>query len=332
MLGDLAEFAQATGEENGSLFTYQLSSGLDLAAHHSALVPVVQRKIEAESITWFSADDTEALAGARLLNSTDQTLPAGTVAFFDTRGFQGESGFNRLKPTEQTFAVHGADLDVDLERSKVSIAQELHDVRFGNDRLTESLVVESELNISLRNRSGRDRSVYVGLPVDRNAALTGHDQLDYDHIRSLPLAKFKVAAGKKVAKVLRAKENDARSTELAVLTSDKLNEMAASSQLAVQKRETLDEAAKLHERLEDNRGRRAERMTRITQLTGELEALRKDLQALGSAGVKDRSTRNLSQRVVKKEDEIESLREANGKAKRREERLLESIGLTLEKL
>ena len=331
-LGDLAEYAQATGEESGALFVYRLPNPIDLAAHHSALVPVVQRRIEAEPITWFSDADDEALMAARLVNSTDQTLPAGTVAFFDQSGFQGESGFDRLKPGEQTFAVHGVDLDVDLTRDKKHVGEDLHDVSFPGGRLRESLVVESKLTIELRNRSGRVRSVYVGLPVSRNAKLTGHDALDYDHIRSMALAKYSVPAGKTSHNTLKVKEADHRTTDIEHLSSAALFDMADSKTLSVPKREILRSAGDLMKKLEANQARRGERLTRISQLESELVRLREDLRAFGSAGLQNRSSRNISQRVVEREDELEKLRDANEKSKRRDPTLLERINEELSEL
>ncbi len=331
-LGDLAKFAQATGEESKAMFVYQLPAPLDLAAHHSALVPVVQRTIEAESITWFDADSDDALMASRLVNSTDQTLPAGTVAFFDASGFQGESGFDRLKPGEQTFAVHGVDLDVDLTRSKTRLGEKLHDVTFHGDRLHEQLVVESEIGITLRNRSGSARKAYVGLPLDRNAEITGHDALDYDHTRELPLAELGLAAGTTSSAKLRAKENESRIIPVDDLSADALSEMAGAGSLSVTKRETLDAAAQHRKKLEANRTRRGERLDRIKQLESEIERLRKDLEAFGLVGLKDRSTRELSQRVVARETELERLRDANEKSRRRDARLSQAIVEELTKL
>jgi hypothetical protein len=310
-LGDLAQLAQATGAESGAMFVYSLATPLDLEAHHSALVPVLSRKVQAEAITWFGDDDAEALMGARLLNDTDQTLPAGTVSFFGDGGFAGESGFGRLKPGEQAFLVHGVDLDVDLERNKVRKSETTKRVTFGESGLLESFIVESELSISLHNRSGRDRTVYVGLPVARNGKIEGHDKLDYDHARDLPLAKYALGARSEFESKMVVTEADSRTTTLDSLDVPTLERLSREKELSLATREALGAALGRAREIDANLQARARRLDRTQQIEGELARLREDLRALGATGLKDKSARQLSQRVVELEKELRDARHRN---------------------
>jgi len=332
MLGDLAEYAQATGEENQALFTYRLPAAIDLAAHHSALVPVVRQTIEAEAITWFNTDNDQAFTGARLLNSTSQTLPAGTVAVFDSGGFRGESGFDRLKPGEQCFAVHGIDLDVDLERRKRYLAEEIVSVEEHEGTLSEQLINESALDVELRNRSGQARTIYLALSVARNATVSGHEPLDFDHLRHLPLARFELPAGSKLKRELRAREAGARSTAVGELTAARLQQLAKTKRLPAGSRSLLAEAAKLRAKLETERTRRGEREARAKEIEVELKRLRDNLRAVGSTGLKDGAAAELGKRVVDREDQIDALRRASDWAKGQEARLTKAIADKLAKL
>jgi hypothetical protein len=331
-LGDLAQFAQATGEESGALFVYRLPAPIDLAAHHSALVPVVELRMEAEAITWFAPDETAALMGARLLNDTGQTLPAGTVAFFDPDGFQGESAFDRLKPGEQTFAVHGVDLDVDLERTKVRVGEEILGVSSAQGELVEQVVAESRVRVELRNRSGRPRTVYVGLPVERNATLEGHEALDFDHIRDVPLAKFALPARETLTHELTAREGETRSTPVGDLAAARLTKLARVRALTPAQRTILESAAALRTELDTIRSASGERVERIAHIETELERLREDLRALGSTGFQNRSTRTIGHKVVEHEEEIARLRRENEQAARDDAQLAARMGDTLAKL
>lgn len=331
-LGDLARFAQATGEENGSLFVYKLSTPLDLDAHHSALVPVVQRQVEAEAITWFLPDEVQAMTAARLVNTTNQTLPAGTIAFFDSEGFLGESGFDRLKPAEQTFAVFGVELDVDLERHKKREREQLSAVEFRGEALVEQLVAHSNVEIHLRNRSGSPRIVYVGLPVARNATLQGHDRLDFDHLRKVALARFELPARKELSATLQVQEAEARATGIGQLSARRLGELASLKQLPAAHRELLTRAAELRRQLDSLRVAQNERSARTTTLQGELERLREDLRALGSAKVSDESTRHLSRRMVEREEEMDALTRAEAQGQREDTRLTTSLRGLLSRL
>ena len=331
-LGDLAQYAQATGEENQALFTYLLPAAINLAAHHSALVPVVRRNIEAEAITWFSQEGGDALSATRLLNDTRQTLPAGTVAVFDHGGFRGESGFERLKPGEQCFAVHGVDLDVDMDRLKSRRGEEIVGLDGSLETLQEQLVVESAVDIELRNRSGQPRVVYVVLPVTRNATVSGHEPLDFDHLRELPLARFELPAGSTIKRQLIAREAEARSTAVTALTARRLRALAGAPRLQAGERVLLADAAKLRAKLEVELARRAERQARIKEIEVELKRLRENLRAVGSVGLKDGAAKQLGERVVAREDQIDALRRAVDWAKGEESRLTSAIAEKLLKL
>lgn len=330
-IGDLALFAQATGEESQSLFVYKLATPVNLDAHHSALVPVLSRRVDAEPITW-CASDMQVLSAARLLNDTGQTLPAGTVAFFDAGGFAGESGFDRLKPGEQTFPVYGVDLDVDVQRDKRQVDEELLRVTRVNETLVQSLIQVSEIDVVIDNRSGLDRSVYVVLPLQRNAKVQGHDRLDFDHIRKLPLAAFAVPARGKLEQQLSTREAATHSYTFAELSAATLRSLATSKQLRPGQKERLLRAAKLKQQLTRSVIGAGVDSTRELEIKAELSRLRDNLKALGSAGINNDSTRELSARVVQREDKLEQLAREQRTAAQEQERLNKEIQKTLKQL
>lgn len=322
-LGDMARFAQATGEESGSLFTYRLANGLDLDAHHSALVPVVQETIEAEPITWFAVGETTGHSAARMLNSSGQTLPTGTISFFDDAGFVGESGLDRLKAGEQAYVLYGADLDLDLERRHEAVGDELSAARFADGALQETRVVETLQTFELRNRGGQARTAYVVLDVQRNASVTGHDAIDFDHDRGLSLARFEVAAGSSTEKTLRIKRTDHRSTKIEALGVGTLRELADATVLSARQRKAASQAADTLGDIASVRELADAGKTRIEELGHEIERLREDLRALGETGLKDRSAKNLARRMVERENMIAQLQASQ---KRHASRLVDLDG------
>jgi hypothetical protein len=309
-LGDLAELAQADGSESGALFLYRVADPIDLQAHHSALVPLVQQDIEVEPITFFALGHDEGLSAARVVNTTDQTLPPGAVSFFADGGFVGESLLDRLKPKERRFIAYGAELDVELEREREQHPQQVSWLDFEDGTITERYMLESEIRLGLHNRSGRAQRVYVALDVPRHAELTGDDalELDYDLSTGTPLAIARVAAGDEAKHVLRAKSIQYRGhTAPSVVDLEQLRERPG---VPAAQKELLGIAIG-HARRADALAREiSERKRAITRLEGDLQRVREDLAALGKVGARNRARNALTRALLDKETQIDEQRAA----------------------
>ena len=280
-VGNLASVAQATGTEAGALFVYSLAAPLQLRRHASALVPYLQQKVESESIAWLDGKSPHARSAVRFVNGTTQTLPPGTIAFFADGGFAGESALGRMKPGERRFVQFGADLDVELHVTPKSAISQTKRVTFANEILTEHFLRTTSATYGVENRSGRPRAVYVALPIDRNAKVTGADELDFDTVSSTPIAVFRVAQRQRSDKPLTIVEGLTRAMAFATLTSARLGELAASPDLAAPDKAIVVEAiAKAKELEESQRAWKAAR-EELASIEKELARLREDVKALG---------------------------------------------------
>lgn len=307
-LGDLAELAQADGTESGALFLYRVTDPIDLRAHHSALVPIVQAPIEVESITLFGDDDYDGLSAARIVNTTRQTLPPGVVSFFADGGFVGESVLDRLKPKERRFVAYGSELDVELDRERRTLGETVRWLRWSPEtaEIQESFVAETEIRLHLQNRSGRARRVYVALDVPRNAELRGDDglELDFDLATGTPLAATALEAGAEADHELHAKTFGWRRHD--DLGAASLTKLRAREGVPQAQREVLGTAIG-HARSQTELLAVAERKeAAVTELQDDLGRLREDLEALGR--VRSRARNALTRELLDKEARIDQLR------------------------
>jgi hypothetical protein len=305
-LGDLAELSKAEGAESGALFVYRVLDPLDLDAHHSALVPIVQERIEAESITWFAANDDVALTGARVVNSTSQTLPAGVISFFADGGFVGEAALRRLKPKERQFTAFGVEQDVELSRAYEPVSRDVVGVFWAKDTLHVRAIVSERVELALHNQSGRARQVYVALPLDRNAKIEGDVGLDWDVETAAALAIVGVPARKSVERNLRVERVEVTTPALA---ADVLETLAKSKGVAEDDRRRLAGAA-AHTRARDEANADVALLgDDLRRRQAELGRLRADLEALGKARLRGRVSKRLAQKMLVAERDVEQLRD-----------------------
>jgi len=310
-VGNLAGIAPATGVESGALFVYTLPEPVDLHAHGSALVPFVRQGVEVTPLAWFESPGGPARSAVRFVNSTAQTLPPGTIAFFGDGGFAGESALARLKPGERRFLTYGVDLDVALRATETRATEEAKRLVWdkAGKRLEEHYLRTSDFTYAIENRSGQPRSVVLAMSLARNASLTGPDRVEFDEAGAHPLAVFALGARSKAERKAHAVEGLVRTTQLDALTAARLGEMAASPSLeAADRAATTEAAARLREAEEAARGATLAKAD-IAGVEKDLERLREHMKALsGERPAGGAAANPFAARVLAAEDRLTALR------------------------
>ncbi|MGK3968984.1 hypothetical protein WMF38_36685 [Sorangium sp. So ce118] len=302
-IGNLAEVAQAAGVENGALFAYRLAGGLHLRAHGSALVPFTQQDVEAQRLTWFEGDEERGRSGARLANTTAQTLPSGPVAVYEASGFAGETGLPRLKPRERAFLLFGLDLDVELRTTSERPEEVTQRLGFESGYLTEHFVRKHRRRYAVRNRGGQERRVYVALDIVKNASVRGFDAVDFDVASDRPLGVLRVAPRSKLEREVTIDEALLRALDVSSLSARALREKSDVAALSAAERATLGAAAKLFDEVEKADRETATERSTIARIEKDLGRLREHLEALGDKSGSPAGANPLVVRILALEDE-----------------------------
>ncbi|WP_437657853.1 hypothetical protein [Sorangium sp. So ce1182] len=303
-IGNLAEIAQAAGVENGALFTYRLAGGLHLRAHGSALVPFTQQDVEAQRLTWFEGDEERGRSGARLANTTAQTLPSGPIAIYEASGFAGETGLPRLKPRERAFLLFGLDLDVELRTTSQQPEDVTQRIGFESGYLTEHFVRKHRRRYAVKNRGGQERRVYVALDIVKNASVQGFDAVDFDAASQRPLGVLRIAPRSKLEREVTIDEALLHALDVRSLSARALREKSEIAALSAAERATLGAAAKLFEEVEKADRETATERSTIDRLGKDLGRLRDHLEALGDKSGSPAGANPLVVRILALEDEL----------------------------
>lgn len=333
-VGNLAAVAQSTGVEAGALFTYSLTEPLDLRAHGSALIPFVQEAVEVEAITWLDGPGATARSGARLSNSTRQTLPAGTLAVFDVGGLAGETALERLKPGERRFLQYGVDLDVELSKLREQSREEAQRLTFDHDTFEEHFLRRRDVLYRVENRAGQPRTLYVQLGLSQNAQIQGADRLEYDTTKSTPIAIFEVPPQSRLERPVSTVEGLVTRTGYQSLSAARLQQLATVATLPAAERAVVTEAVARQKELEDAAKELDRSRAEIKKTEKDLERLREHLKALG--GAKDSSGPEggnpLVRRILEGEDKLSALSKKLDTLEGDQERRREAVKKVLERL
>jgi hypothetical protein len=303
-VGNLAHVSQATGVEAGALFIYALPERLALRAHASALVPFLQQPVDVAAITWVDMADLPPRMGVRFVNSTAQTLPAGTITSFASGGFAGESALDRLKPGERRFVRFGVDLDVNADvaaaksRPPVETAERL---TYRDGALLEHFRRTTYTVYSLGNGGMHARAVYISLHVGSNAKVTGADAVEYDAAAESALAVVNVGPRTRIEREIVAVEGLSSSWAVGDLESEQLAKVIASPDLAPADRAIAVDALAKQGQLDETRRDKDRATEDLQAIDKDLDRLREDAKAVGGENASG-APRELVTRLLAAED------------------------------
>lgn len=104
--------AAATGSEVGDLFEYRIDQPVTVPRDRSALIPILQTRMEGERISIYNegARRDRPMGGMLLKNTSPLTLEDGALTVIDGDAYAGEALMERLKPSEERLISFALDL------------------------------------------------------------------------------------------------------------------------------------------------------------------------------------------------------------------------------
>jgi hypothetical protein len=295
--------APAAVSEAGELFLYTVAEPVFLGAHKSALLPIIDHPLDAETVTVL--DNGTASLAVRLTNTTPLTLEGGTMSFFTDGAYAGEAQIDRVKPGEVRVVRHGVDLDLELKSEQVSEEGPVQTVRRRADVIELHRVDRLTHRLTLTSRSDKKRTLLLDLDREGYRVSTGAiedvrspGQPRYARLTLEPKEKRKCDVVEEGAFVERV--------SLDRLTAERLDKLLARP-LSSDVRATLSGLKSEVLKAEAAAARLAAVDRRIEQLYSDGIRLRDDLTAAGKGGAQ-RVAEELGARLLQLEEELTKLR------------------------
>jgi hypothetical protein len=153
---------------------FQLPMSVDLAAGHTASVPIVDRNVPAERVDLDSGDSTHPLSAIRIANDTGASLPAGVLTLYDASGaatFAGDARLGGLPTGENRLLSFAQDLRTTVERTSTEQTT-LASLTAAQGVLHVTTRQREVLRIKLTPPANEPRRVLVEIPRGGDATLT----------------------------------------------------------------------------------------------------------------------------------------------------------------
>jgi hypothetical protein len=296
--------AAATGSEVGDLFEYRIDQPVTVRRDRSALIPILQTRMEGERVSIYNeaARADRPMSGLRLKNTSPLTLEGGSLTVIDGNAYAGEALMERLKPGEDRFISFALDLGTLVTaRSKEDRAPAFL-VRIVNGVFQAHYYRVRQKTYTLTNQTERPRVVFVEHPAQDRWALSDDAAKPFE--KTAGYYRFRVELGPRATVELPVSERLALMDAYALsnLTPKDLSAFVSSNYVDAQTRAALEKIIEI-------KGRAAAVSAQIEALDKEQQQiaedqarLRENIKALGETA----EARQLIARYVAKAGEQET--------------------------
>ncbi len=297
--------AAAEGGEIGDLFEYQIAQPVTVRRDRSALIPILQTRMDGERLSIFN-EQTHAsrpMSGMLLKNTSTLTLEDGALTVIDGNAYAGEALLERLKPGEQRLVSFALDLGTLVTARAESEDTPVHFVRILNGTLYASFYRRSKKIYTLTNQTERERTVVVEHPVDYSKALD-EKETPKPEGKSASFYRFRVKLAPKATERLKVVERDDAFETYALtnISSDQLRLFVRRNFLDDQTRAALQNIIDLRARVAAVDARLAAIEKEVAEIGADQKRLRENIEALN----KTAEARQLIARYVAKADQQET--------------------------
>jgi hypothetical protein len=170
-------FGDSVGQsrELGDLFEYKLKDRVTIRKNQSALVPILQSRIDAEKVSVWNPSESSVLRALWVSNTSDLTLDGGSFNVLEGDAFAGEGLMDAIKPGEKRILSYAADLGVLVDPKQKADNQRVTKVVIAHGTMTQSTQERQENTYTIRNRDTSPRAVVIEHPARPGWKLTDDD-------------------------------------------------------------------------------------------------------------------------------------------------------------
>jgi hypothetical protein len=296
--------AAATGSEVGDLFEYRIDQPVTVRRDRSALIPILQTKMQGERVSIFNegARADRPLGGMLLENTSPLTLEDGSMTVIDGDAYAGEALMERLKPGEKRLISFALDLGTLVTvRTKEERAPTFL-VRVVNGVFQAHYYQTTEKLYKVTNQTDKPRTVFIEHPIRQDWELT--DATRKPDGKSARYYRFRIPLEPHASVELPVTERRALMDTYALMnfTRSDLQLFITRNNIDAQTRATLEKFIDLKARIADVDARIAANNKEAEEISQDQERLRENIKALTATA----EAKQLIARYVSKADEQET--------------------------
>ncbi len=296
----------AQARELGDLFEYKLHDRVTIRKNQSALVPILQSRIDAEKVSVWSPSQSVVLRALWVDNTSDLTLDGGSFNVLEGDAFAGEGLMDAIKPGEKRLLSYAADLGVLIDGKQKAENQRVTKVIIAHGVMMQSTQERQENTYTIRNRDTSARTIVIEHPA-RPGWKLNDDEKPVES--STSFHRFRLTVEPKKTETLLVKEYRpiTNSYQLSNVTDDQIKFFLSQKMISPEIEQALRKVMVQKASVAVIDGEVASRKSKISGISEDQQRVRENMKALkGSAEEKVLIARYVRE-LNEQEDRVQSL-------------------------
>ena len=164
----------ATGNELGDLFEYRISNPVTVSRNRSALIPIVQTKMDGERVSIYNeaARADRPMGGMMLTNTTPLTFESGSLTVLDRDAYAGEALMERLKPQERRLISFALDLGARVSAERTGDLRPAQLIKIVDGTFQAHYFRTEKTTYRVANQTDREKVIYIEHPIRKGWELS----------------------------------------------------------------------------------------------------------------------------------------------------------------
>jgi hypothetical protein len=324
----------AESQDLGDYFEYNLKQSVTIGKNQSALVPILQSRIEADKVTLWTANSNQpALRALWMKNASGLTLDSGTFNIIDNGTFAGEGLLQTVHPDERRLLSYAADTAV-----RVTSQSDFKNQPVSRIVLTKGLMYitreqRSKVTYSIRNADTAARQVVIEHPVRDGWKLTPEakpEETSATHYRF----RLAVDPGKTGELAVEEFHPERQQVLLTNLTDDQVQALVAENRVTPELQDAFRRVLDQKNKIAGLQAQTGMRQQELEAINRDQSRIRENMKALkGSAEEKEllqRYTRQLNSqedRLTALNKEIADLRGQQSQEQQKLDAMVQQIAV-----
>jgi hypothetical protein len=296
----------AQARDLGDLFEYKLQDRVTIRKSQSALVPILQTRIDAEKVSVWNPSQSSVLRALWVENTSALTFDGGSFNVLEGDAFAGEGLTDPIKPGEKRLLSYAADLGVLVDARQKAENQRVTRVFIAHGTMTQSTEEREENTYTIRNRDASARTVVIEHPARAGWKLT-EDAKPAESSASFHRFRLTVESKKTESLLVKEYRPVANSYQLSNVSDDQIKFFLAQKMINPEIEQALRKVMAQKNSIAAIGAEMASRKTKISGIADDQQRVRENMKALkGSLEEKALVARYVRQ-LGEQEDRVQAL-------------------------
>jgi hypothetical protein len=318
--------SEAEGKSIGDFFEYDIKQKISIGKNQSALVPILQSRIEADKVTLWtvngsgSDDDDESsdnddassaqvpLRAIWIKNTSGQVFDAGTFNVLEADTFAGEGIMGSIHPDERRLLSYAADPAVHVKSEEKSSEKPYSRITIAKGLMMLTKEERRQTKFTIRDADKTPRVVVIEYPAEDGWDLTKDTPKPEESSASFHRFRVPVEAGETAELTVEAVHPDETQYALTNLNSDEVELLVKQARVTPAMQQAFDQILSQKSKIADLDQQINQRNQESAQISTDQARIRENMKALKGSAEERALIQRYTGELNSQEDRLDTLR------------------------